>query len=214
MFSVTPSNHLSKRNHCGCPKCNGGVRLNQDDFIKRINRIFNNKYDTSLVNYINSDTKVKLICPIHGVFEKKPCMLLQGMGCPKCQYSKIENKTDNILRKHNIDYIYEYAPNFLKSSKFGHQSLDFYLPEYNVAIECQGKQHFIPVSKFGGDIEYEKNIKRDLLKYDKCKQKGIKIYYYTDKKTYSKIKGIDILPIYKDNLYASLDDIVNLILQD
>jgi hypothetical protein len=38
-------------------------------FIKDANIVHNFKYDYSLVNYINSKTKVKIICSIHGVFE-------------------------------------------------------------------------------------------------------------------------------------------------
>ena len=49
--------------------------------------------------------------------------------------------------------------------------LDFYLPEYNIAIECQGEQHFVPVpfgkmSEDKAKKQFEKNIIRDEFKYN------------------------------------------------
>ena len=52
------------------------------DFIEKANLVHNNKYDYSLVNYINNKTKVKIICKIHGAFEQIPDSHLRGRGCP------------------------------------------------------------------------------------------------------------------------------------
>ena len=43
-----------------------------------------NKYDYSLVNYIDGRTPVKIICKEHGVFEQRPIDHKQGKGCRKC----------------------------------------------------------------------------------------------------------------------------------
>lgn len=58
------------------------------------------------------------------------------------------------------------------------QSLDFYLPDYNIAIECQGNQHFEPIEHFGGKqmLLYFKD--RDYRKYTLCKTNCIIILYY------------------------------------
>lgn len=32
----------------------------------------------------NEDSKIKIICPIHGMFEQYPDSHLNGVGCPKC----------------------------------------------------------------------------------------------------------------------------------
>ena len=58
--------------------------------------------------------------------------------------------------------------------------LDFYLPEYNVAIECQGGQHFSPTELFGGKDFYELTIERDKVKKDLCEEHGINILYYSN----------------------------------
>ena len=65
--------------------------------------------------------------------------------------------------------------------------IDFYLPEYNLGIECQGYQHFFPVKYFGGDEIFQKIQIRDDLKWKLCNEHNIKIVYYLDKTTYNKI---------------------------
>ncbi len=58
---------------------------NKEKFILNANIKHNNKYDYSTVNYINSQIKVKIICPEHGEFEMKPNNHTQKSGCPKCK---------------------------------------------------------------------------------------------------------------------------------
>jgi very-short-patch-repair endonuclease len=58
--------------------------------------------------------------------------------------------------------------------------LDFYLPEYNVAIECQGIQHFEPIDFFGGENALKERKELDSLKKKLCDKHGIKIFYYSN----------------------------------
>lgn len=74
---------------------------------------------------------------------------------------------------------------FIQEYKFkwlGLQSLDFYLPDYNIAIECQGIQHFQPVDYAGlGKQWAEKqlllNQSRDKKKKELCEENGVKLCY-------------------------------------
>lgn len=61
-----------------------GKKFNTTEFIDKAQQLHGNKYDYSQVEYINSRTKVNIICPKHGVFEQLPSSHLQGNGCPKC----------------------------------------------------------------------------------------------------------------------------------
>ena len=61
-----------------------------------------------------------------------------------------------------------------------HLLLDFYLPKQNVAIECQGEQHFKPIEFWGGNKGLEERIERDERKYSLCKNNGLDILYYTN----------------------------------
>jgi hypothetical protein len=58
--------------------------LTKEQFIEKSNKIHNNKYEYSLVEYKNKRTKVKIICSIHGVFYKTPHNHLIGQGCNCC----------------------------------------------------------------------------------------------------------------------------------
>lgn len=60
-----------------------------------------------------------------------------------------------------------------------HLSLDFYLPEYNVAIECQGRQHFESIDFFGGEKGLKETIERDKIKKELCEKNNIKLLYYS-----------------------------------
>ena len=146
-------------------------------FIRKAKEIHGERYDYSKVNYIDSNTKVCIICKEHGEFWQKPKIHLSGSGCNNCKITKLEMEIKKMLDDNNMKYIYQYYPKFL-SDGLSHQSLDFYLPEYNIAIECQGLQHFNYVKYFKTNIE--DNIKRDTIKYNKCINENINIIYYVD----------------------------------
>ena len=40
------------------------------------------------MNYIDSKTKIKIICPKHNIFEQLPYEHLRGKGCPFCGREK------------------------------------------------------------------------------------------------------------------------------
>jgi very-short-patch-repair endonuclease len=76
--------------------------------------------------------------------------------------------------------------------------LDFYLQEYNVAIECQGLQHFKKIEYFEKKNDgIEGRIKRDKKKKELCEKHGIKIFYYSN-------CGIE----YPYKVYEDLDELL------
>lgn len=78
---------------------------------------------------------------------------------------------------------------WLNNNKFP-LALDFYLPEYNIAIECQGEQHFRPIAYYGVEERYKKIIENDLLKIKLCHENGIKLIHKSNKKNfYPKIQN-------------------------
>ena len=60
------------------------LKLTKDEFIAKAKAVHGDKYDYSLVEYVNAFTPVKIICPKHGVFEQKPTTHLSGYGCQQC----------------------------------------------------------------------------------------------------------------------------------
>ena len=59
-------------------------RSTKEEFEEKANKVHNGKYDYSKVVYINTETKVIIICPIHGEFKQRPHGHLDGDGCSKC----------------------------------------------------------------------------------------------------------------------------------
>ena len=54
-------------------------------FIERAQAVHGDRYDYSKVEYVNSTTKVCIICPKHGEFWQRPLHHINGKGCPKCE---------------------------------------------------------------------------------------------------------------------------------
>ena len=173
-FWQRPDKHI----HCsrGCPKCGGTDKLTTEEFIKKAKEVHGNKYDYSKVEYRTTERKVCIVCPEHGEFLQTPHAHLYGQGCPYCLTFLLENEVASFLDFNGIRY--ERRKHF---KWLGKKSLDFYLPDYNIAIECQGIQHFEPVWFFGGEKTFKKQIKRDILKKEQCDKNGIKLLYYTKK---------------------------------
>jgi hypothetical protein len=82
-FQQTPYTHLRKH---GCTKCGhvqiGKKGLSTQEFIEK-SKMFHyiDNYDYSLVQYVNNNTKVIIICKIHGEFTVMPSYYLTGGGC-------------------------------------------------------------------------------------------------------------------------------------
>lgn len=62
----------------------GRRALTQDEYIERVSKIHDAKYDYSLVKYKNSRTKIAIVCPIHGLFYQRADLHMHGAGCPAC----------------------------------------------------------------------------------------------------------------------------------
>lgn len=62
----------------------------------------------------------------------------------------------------------------------GRQHYDIWFPNWKIAIEHHGKQHFEPVEFFGGKDAYLKNVERDERKITLSKKNGIKLIVVTE----------------------------------
>ena len=71
------------------------AKRTKEEFIERAKKIHGDKYDYSKVEYINSKTKVCIICPKHGEFWQEPTSHLMGVGCPKCAIRSRAEKIAN-----------------------------------------------------------------------------------------------------------------------
>ena len=119
--------------------------------------------------------------------------------CVNCKNNwHLEKQVKYFLAKNGIEYEFQKRFGWLKNKIS--LSLDFYLPDYNIAIECQGRQHFIPVARFGGEAAFLDTIERDKVKKKLCEENGIKLHYFTDNKNYDTFLGEKIIKNEKDLL--------------
>ncbi len=56
----------------------------KDKFIEKATIAHKGRYDYSKVEYINSKTKIEIICHEHGSFWQAPCSHTRGIKCPSC----------------------------------------------------------------------------------------------------------------------------------
>ena len=87
-------------------------KLTTNEFIDKVKKIHHNKYDYSLVNYIDCCyNKIVIICPIHGNWEQMPNNHISGDGCPNCYGTKKLTSEEFIIRSnhiHNNKYTYRF----------------------------------------------------------------------------------------------------------
>lgn len=174
--------------------------------MKKQKKVHGDKYDYSKVDYINNVSKIKIICPIHGEFMQLASNHLYRLGCPYCKESKLERKM--------LAFLLESSIKFERQKRFrwlGKQSIDFYLLDYNIGIECQGRQHFESVMAFGGNDGYDVTVGRDNKKLQKCLENGVQLVYYIEERFKHYINNGLIYT--KDNTFSNLEELFQKIQQ-
>jgi hypothetical protein len=162
-FEQRPNNHLS--NH-GCLSCSGIKKHTTQTFITKARQVHGDRYDYSMVEYTNCDTKVTIICPEHGPFEQIPYTHMNGIRCPGC--AKIQSKQEIEL----LDFISTmYDGKIISNTRsvITPYELDVYIPDKQIAFEYNGNfWHLEGITK---PIGYHQ------MKTDMCKNKGIALYH-------------------------------------
>lgn len=173
LFTQKPSIHLQGS---GCPICAKEKHKlshskTESTFLKEAFLKHGARYDYDDVKYIHTNSKVKVKCKVHGIFEIKPSKHLEGVGCPKCSISKGELEIVKYLDSNNIQYIREYK---LVGYKYRY---DFYLPQYSTFIEYHGMQHFIDIGFFNIKNKDKSNLlkqqRNDKIKIELSKRNNI-----------------------------------------
>jgi hypothetical protein len=93
-FKQKANNHLYGK---GCPSCSGNRKIELKEFLTKVSKIHGNKYNYSKIKYTNTDSKVKIICPIHGEFEQMAKNHLEGKGCQSCAKTGFDSTKPAIL---------------------------------------------------------------------------------------------------------------------
>ena len=193
VFEQNVSSHLNGR---GCPYCGGSKKLTTKEFIERVKKIHNDEYDYSQIEYIGFDNKIKIKHNKCGrYFWQTPRSHSNRRGCPFCNQSKLEIETEQYLIKNGIKY--EIQKKYDGCRNKNPLPFDFYLPELNILIECQGEQHFKPIKAINHKTftkeqafeNFKYQYKRDNIKRAYAKKRKIKLIEinYKDIKRISEI---------------------------
>lgn len=192
-FQISPRDLLRGRN---CPECAKEIKRkkllsNTEEFIAKAKKVHGDKYDYSEVNYIDKKTLVIIKCNICGEkFKQRPDIHLNGSGCLKCnKKSKGEKRIEEILKKQNINF--ETQKFFIGLKDINYLTYDFYLPDYNLLIEYNGKQHYSSKSLFYNNEKnlFHKQLHHDWLKRKYAKKNGYKLIIISYKQ-FNKIQDI------------------------
>lgn len=166
-FFQTPDKHLHGN---GCSKCIGRNRTTEET-IKDIENMYPSMYDLSKFKYINSTTNGKICCKKHNYwFEDNYHKLMTSTNrrcCAKEWQSNPNLYIKEMLDKYKIKNFTEYS--FDDCKNINKLLFDFYLPDYNIVIEYQGEWHY---NDYINNLKIQQ--KRDQIKRDYCKEKGIK----------------------------------------
>lgn len=181
-WETAPINLLVGKN---CPKCSAkknGLKCRKahETFIQELNNI--NDTIEVLGQYVTNRTKIECKCKCCGSeFWATPHSLLSRKGCPVCYLSLGELSIRTYLKNHNIDFVHQKKFANLRGEGGKPLSYDFYLPNQNLLIEFQGKQHKEPVEIFGGETNFKRVQTHDARKRQYAKDNNIRlleIWYY------------------------------------
>ena len=180
-FPQTPHHHLCGSGCliCGYINVSEELKMTKEECIKRAIEMHGNKYDYSKVVYVNNHTEVIIVCLKHGGFKQIPNSHLNGEGCQLCRSSKGETMIRNWLIKNKIEF--EEQKRFDDCKDKRKLPFDFYIPKYNLCLEFDGMQHFIPHDFNSKMTEEQKleNLKRlqfrDKIKTNYCKNNNINL---------------------------------------
>jgi very-short-patch-repair endonuclease len=171
IYYVEPKSFSSGRR---CPYCFGTHLKTTEKFKKEVYDLVKDEYIV-ISDYINNSSKIKFQhnsnnCN-HYIFEMTPTHFLGGNRCPCCNLHNSESKAvkeiKEYLENNYINYIQEKTFSTCKDKYL--LRFDFYLTEYDLLIEYDGKQHF-EAGWYKDENKLSLTQKHDKMKNDWCKE--------------------------------------------
>ena len=184
IYKTALSNYLRGRR---CPACNNEIKANRlKDISKK--RMHNYEFikneiekDGSILladKYKGNKIPMPIKCPKGHMHNASWGSYLQGSRCPQCNESKGEKFISKYLNDNNIKYKSQYK---FEDCKYKLKlPFDFYLLDYNIAIEYDGEQHYKPIDFAGKGEKWSVNNMletqhRDSIKTKYCLDNNIKL---------------------------------------
>lgn len=123
-------------------------KLTPTEFINKAKKIHKNKYDYSNVCYVNSWTKISIICPIHGEFLQLPDNHIhRKSGCPDCKKELIHIRCNKGLKQFIKD------ANKIHKNKYNYSKSIYNTSHVKLEIICKKHGSFFqtPNGHLNGD---------------------------------------------------------------
>lgn len=153
--------------------------------------------DFKLMSFSQASETVKLLAAIARVAENKSRIHL---GMPMVGAGWLSETTLYLKVKEQFSEtaVLQHArPNFL-----GKQHYDIWIPNWKVAVEFHGDQHFRPVDFFGGVAAFEKNLERDERKIKLSAENGVKLLVV--KEGYDIDELFSLIEVEKNNFESGI----------
>jgi hypothetical protein len=150
-----------------CPHCAGIARLTLSDCEKYAQSKGGNCLSSE---YINAGTKMTWQCACGHIWMARFHDIKDDNNwCPECSVGKTQKQLQSICEDLlGISALFNYRGfDWLKTIKSGKQEIDIWFPQIKLAIEYDGKQHYEPVERFGGEEEFRLTKQRDTIKNTK-----------------------------------------------
>ncbi|RWZ87303.1 MAG: hypothetical protein EO766_12320 [Hydrotalea sp. AMD] len=126
-FLQTPAKHIYSKT--GCPQCAGKYKDTQS-FIRQANLVHNNKYQYP-DPYVKGNTKIRIICPIHGIFYQTPINhSILGHGCKLCA-----NELNRTLKAHSLSEFVDRS-NKIHNDKYSYDNVVYVNNSTKIDIIC------------------------------------------------------------------------------
>ena len=178
VYRVRPSDFLQGYR---CPPCSVEIRvkkrtLTHSEFSERISDKHGD--DICIIGkYNNYSTKIKVVHKKCGnEWLANPGDLLSGNGCPRCNESRGEKRISKYLNNIGVEYTAQYRINECRDKlPLPFDFAIFKNGKLVCLIEYDGEQHFIPANCWGGKKSMLEIQRRDLIKREYCKDKGIRL---------------------------------------
>lgn len=187
VFSYTYAQLMySKKAKFTCKKCGLFWRSDEDLLKQKISEICED-HNFNFLGFLENEYQSKR--KTHVILQCKKCgtiwrscsverFLTKTPKCLECEQKiwKLEKEVKLILENQNIEFIEQKQFPWLKYKN--NLLLDYFIPSKNIAIECQGKEHFEPTIRYGGEEGFNIIRERDVCKKELCEKHGIKLLYY------------------------------------
>lgn len=191
-FSQRASTHMDGAGcqDCGIERSSINSSFVKRNFKERFQAVHGDRYSYDKSIYNGYGNNLIITCKIHGDFEQSVSNHLSGAGCPKCNRpgTKLEGKIKDLLDSLEIPYVKDkwFTTNAKK------WEVDFYIPKYNLGIECHGNYWHSEARK---KLPAAENS--HLSKYKNAKLEGFEVFQFFEDEINGRFSTIENILINK-----------------